>query len=223
MCIRDSVRSVPEQYLEIARRVVRTAREEEGLKINDILYVTLTDHINSALERFQSGLVLKNMMKIDIQRFYAKEYKVGRQAIRWIHAATGTDLGEDEAAFIAMHIVASELDGSAVPDIGKITELINSILQIVRLHFGIQLREDSVSYQRFITHLKFFSARVFDKTPYQDTMQEIYQVLVTQNEYAFSGVKKVAGLIKMQYDYTLSIDEQLYLLIHIKRILDEET
>lgn len=29
-------------------------------------------------------------------------------------------------------------------------------------------------------------------------------------------------MIKRQYDYTLSMDEQLYLLIHLKRILDEE-
>lgn len=83
--LQDIVRQVPEQYLEIATRVVRAARED-GLKINDILYVTLTDHINSALERFRSGLVLKNMMKIDLQRFYPREYSLGQKAIQWIHS-----------------------------------------------------------------------------------------------------------------------------------------
>jgi beta-glucoside operon transcriptional antiterminator len=147
---------------------------------------------------------------------------VARKAVAWIKEDTGIDLGEDEAAFIAMHITASELEGSACSQLQNITDLISSILQIIRLHFKIQFHEDSVSYQRFITHLKFFSARIFDRTPYQDTMQEIYQVLVSQNEHAYSGVKKVADLIKRQYDYTLSMDEQLYLLIHLKRILDEE-
>lgn len=220
--VQDIVCAVSERYLDIASRVMDAARNEEQLKVKDLLYVTLMDHINSALERYQSGIALKNMMKIDIQKFYPKEYSIGQKAIRWIREDTGTDLGEDEAAFIAMHIVASELDGSSLPNIRKITELINSILQIVRLHFKTDFREDSVSYQRFITHLKFFSARVFDHTPYQDSMQEIYNVLVTQNEYAYSGVVKVADLIKRQYDYTLSIDEQLYLLIHLKRMLDEE-
>lgn len=46
--------------------------------------------------------------------------------------------------------------------------------------------------------------------------------MVEQNAYAYKGVEKVSMLIKKQYDYTLSIDEQLYLLIHIKRILDEQ-
>lgn len=220
--LQDIVCAVSERYLEIARKVVDEARNQEGMKINDILYVTLTDHINSALERYQAGISLKNMMKLDIRRFYPREYAVAQQAVAWIKEDTGINLGEDEAAFIAMHITASELEGSACPDIQKITDLISSILQIIRLHFKIQLHEDSVSYQRFITHLKFFSARIFDRTPYQDTMEEIYQVLVSQNAYAFSGVKKVADLIKRQYDYTLSVDEQLYLLIHLKRILDEE-
>ena len=53
-------------------------------------------------------------------------------------------------------------------------------------------------------------------------MHEIYDVMVEQNAYAYKGVEKVSMLIKKQYDYTLSIDEQLYLLIHIKRILDEQ-
>lgn len=44
-------------------------------------------------------------------------------------------------------------------DIQKITELMNAILQIVRFHFKIEFHEDSVSYQRFVTHLKFFSAK----------------------------------------------------------------
>lgn len=220
--LQEIVCAVSERYLEIARKVVDTARNDEGLTIRDTLYITLTDHINSALERYQSGIILKNIMKHDIRKFYSREYAIARKAIRWIYEETGTDLGEDEAAFIAMHILASELDSGSMPDIQKMTDLINSILQIVRLHFGIEFHEDSVSYQRLLTHLKFFSARVFDRTPYEDTMQDIYQVLVTQNRHAYSGVEKVAQLIRRQYDYTLSVDEQLYLLIHLKRILDEE-
>lgn len=220
--LQEIVRAVSEQYLEIAGKVVDAAKKEQELKINDVLYVTLTDHINSAVERYQAGIALKNMMKIDIQKFYSKEYAIGKKAIQWICEETGLDLGEDEAAFIAMHIVASELDHGASTDIQKITELITTILQIVRLHFKIEFHEDSVSYQRFITHLKFFSARVFDNTPYEDSMREIYQVLVEQNAYAYSGVKKVVEFIHKQYGYLLTIDEQLYLLIHLKRILDEE-
>ena len=220
--LQEYVQAVSEEYLDIAQKVVQTAIQEEKLEVNDILYVTLADHIHSVLERTKSGIILKNMIKTDIQNFYPKEFSIGKKAIRWIKEKTGIDLKEDEAAFIAMHIIASELDNNSPSDVQKITELITAILHMIRLHFKIVFHEDSFSYQRFITHLKFFAARIFNQTDYHDSMQEIYDVLVTQNQFIFSGVQKIAELIQKQYGYTLSIDESLYLLIHLKRILDEE-
>lgn len=220
--LQEYVQTVSEEYLDIAEKVVQTAIQEEKLEVNDILYVTLADHINSVLERAKSGIMLKNIIKTDIQNFYPKEFSIGKKAIQWIEEKTGIDLKEDEAAFIAMHIIASELGDNSPSDVRKITELITVILHIIRLHFKIVFHEDSFSYQRFITHLKFFAARIFNQTDYHDSMQEIYDVLVTQNQAIFSGVQKIAELIQKQYGYTLSIDESLCLLIHLKRILDEE-
>ena len=220
--LQEVVKEISEEYLGIVDRVVKEAKKEK-LEIRDSLYVTLTDHINSAVARYREGIALKNMMKIDIRKFYPKEYQVGMHAIEWIKEQTGEDLGDDEAAFIAMHIVSAELNAQNITDVNQITELINTGLQIVRIHFKIDLNEEFISYERFLTHLKFFAARVFDHMEYEDTMQEIYKVMVEQNENAFSGVKKIAEYIKKQYNYKLTIDEQLYLLIHIKRILDEQT
>ena len=61
-----------------------------------------------------------------------------------------------------MHIVSAELNAQNITDVNQITELINTVLQIVRIHFKIDLNEESISYERFLTHLKFFAARVFD-------------------------------------------------------------
>lgn len=219
--LQEVVKEISEQYLEIAGKVVEAARME-GLQIRDTLYITLTDHINSALERDRAGIHLKNMMKLEVKKFYPKEYQVGRRAIQWIYEKSGVDLGDDEAAFIAMHIVSAEFEVSQGCDVEKITEVITAILRIIKIHFKIEFQEDSVSYQRFLTHLKFFAVRVLDQKPYQDSMREIYKVMVEQNPDAYSGVVKVGQYIEKQLKHRLSIDEQLYLLIHIKRILDEQ-
>ena len=205
--LQQVVSEISEKYLEIAGQTVQAARNA-GLKVRDTLYVTLTDHMNSAVERYQGGISLKNMMRSEIRKFYPQEYRIGCQAVKWIEKKTGIDLGEDEAAFIAMHIVLSLIH--------------NAIIKIVKMHFRIDFDEDSVSYQRFLTHLKFFSARILDGEVYQDSMEEIYRAMVAQNSRAYTGVEKVAQFIEKQYGYRLSIDEELYLLIHIKRILDEQ-
>ena len=193
--LQEVVKEISEEYLGIVDRVVKEAKKEK-LEIRDSLYVTLTDHINSAVARYREGIALMNMMKIDIRKFYPKEYQVGMHAIEWIKEQTGEDLGDDEAAFIAMHIVSAELNAQNIIDVNQITELINTVLQIVRIHFKIDLNEESISYERFLTHLKFFAARVFDHMEYKDTMQEIYKVMVEQKENAFSGVKKLQNILK---------------------------
>ena len=75
--LQEYVQAVSEEYLDIAEKVVQTAIQEEKLEVNDILYVTLTDHINSVLERAKSGIMLKNIIKADIQNFYPKEFSIG--------------------------------------------------------------------------------------------------------------------------------------------------
>ena len=220
--LQEVVKEISEEYLEIVSRIVKTAREE-GLKVRDSLYVTRTDHINSAVDRYRENIALKNMMKLEIRKFYPKEYEIGLRAVQWIQEQNDENLGEDEAAFIAMHIVSAELGSGSNVDVNKITKLINAVLQIVRIHFKIEFNEKSISYERFLTHLKFFATRVFDNTIYQDSMQEIYKVLIEENEYAYSGVRKIVEYIEKQYSYKLTIDERLYLLIHIKRILDEQS
>ena len=46
---------------------------------------------------------------------------------------------KDEAGFIAMHIISSELESNEVSDVQKMTELINAIIKIVKIHFRIDL------------------------------------------------------------------------------------
>ena len=106
--LQEVVKEISEEYLEIVSRIIKTAREE-GLKVRDSLYVTLTDHINSAVDRYRENIALKNMMKLEIRKFYPKEYEIGLRAVQWIQEQNDENLGEDEASFIAMHNLAAEV------------------------------------------------------------------------------------------------------------------
>ena len=84
------------------------------------------------------------------------------EALGLIERETGVGLSEDEAGFIAMHVVNAQY-GDGVPVAQDILQLIQDVINLVRYTYAIDLDEDSLDYIRFVTHLKFFLARVINR------------------------------------------------------------
>lgn len=127
-------------------------------KIERKLFLTLTDHINYAIERYQNGMEIKNALLWEIKRFYNHEYLIGKEALSIIKNRLAIELPEDEAGFIALHIVNAELDMAQVSQVSEMAKIIQHILNIVKYHFSMELDEYSLNYERFVTHLKFLSS-----------------------------------------------------------------
>lgn len=88
-------------------------------------------------------------------------------ALGIIEKKTGVLLPNDEAGFIALHIVNGQLDED-VHDMYEITKIMQEIENIVRYRFKIEFNEESAYYYCFITHLKFFAQRLVE---YKKTKQ----------------------------------------------------
>ena len=56
--------SIPPEHIRIANNIVEYVRNEMEIKINDSIYLSLTDHINYAIERAKNGVCLKNALLI---------------------------------------------------------------------------------------------------------------------------------------------------------------
>lgn len=70
-------------------------------------------------------------------------------------------LADDEAASIALHFINAQKDGGLLEKNSLISKIVSDILEIVRLHFGEVRDEESISYNRFITHVQLrFNPRV---------------------------------------------------------------
>ncbi len=49
-----------------------------------------------------------------------------------------------------------------------VTRVMQEILQLVKYQLQLEYDEDSLSYQRFVTHLKFFAQRMLTRTVVED-------------------------------------------------------
>lgn len=215
---KELVVDIPLEYLEIGEEIMDEARLSLGKALNDNIYISMVDHIYTAVVRAKDNILVKNALLWDIQRFYKEEYQIGKKALEIIEKKTGVLLPNDEAGFIALHIVNGQLDED-VHDMYEITKIMQEIENIVRYHFKIEFNEESAYYYRFITHLKFFAQRLVEHKKQNKQEDDLLEVVQVKYVNAYQCVEKIAMYIKNQYNYELYDEEKLYLTIHIHRVV----
>lgn len=211
---------IPIEHVELAEEIISYAKTHLGKKLNEMLYISLVDHIYTSIVRFLDGISVKNALLWDIRRFYPDEFFVGTQALDMIENKFKVRLPEDEAGFIALHLVNAEMDEESMQNMYEITKVMQEISNIVKYKFNIEFDEDSVYYYRFITHLKFFAQRLVSNQTYKDENDDdLLDVIKVKYKNSYDCVNKVADFIYKKYDYILSNEEKLYLTIHIERVI----
>jgi len=217
-----TVSEIPEEYIGITTKIVSIFENTYNRKLDDVIYVSLTEHIHGAIERYNNGIQINNPLILDIKRLFSQEYDTAKKALEIIKEEFGVEFNDDEAGYIAHHIVNAELNND-MSNIVNITKIMHEILNIIKYHFKVEFDEETVSYYRFVTHLKFFAQRVFNKSAYEDNETDLFNILKVKYEKSYMCTNKIKDFIEHKYQYTLSDEEQLYLIIHIERIVTKST
>lgn len=193
---------------------------ESGKKISDTIYISLSDHIHMAVKRFLDGITIKNYMIWDIKRFYPQEFQLALKALNIINEKLHVTLPEDEAGFITLHIVNAGMENDDMHQTIEITKIMQEISNIVKYHFSVEFDTDSVYYYRFITHLKFFAQRLLSDKIIKDTDEDdLLDIVKVKYASSYACVERITEFISRKYKYELSKEEQLYLTIHIERVI----
>ena len=216
--LKKLISEIPAKYVEISEEIINYAEDNLGKKLNENIYITLTDHISFAMTRHKQGLNIKNPMLWEIKKFYKQEYSIGLIALNIIEDNFGVNLLEDEAASIALHIVNAELNED-MPSGVNMTKVIQEILNIIRYNFEMDFDEESLSYHRLITHLKFFAQRMINETPSKSDDDYLYDIVLEKYSNAYKCVEKIKTHLIKVYNADMSKEEMAYLTIHINRVV----
>lgn len=102
--------SMPLECIQATNEIVEYATISLGRQLSNYLYLNLCDHIHFAIQRSKGGIPIQNALLTEIKRFYNHEYQIGMESLNIIERKTGVFLPEDEAGFIAMHLVNASMD-----------------------------------------------------------------------------------------------------------------
>lgn len=209
---------LPQAEIEAVLDIIKYAQEMLETSFDTALYISLADHLHYALQRTREHITLKNPLSWEIRKFFPKEYQLGREALKIIFENTGTLLADDEISSIALHFINAQKDSGIMEESYQISRIVTDILGIVRLYYGKIADEDSISYNRFVTHTQYFAQRVVNGSVQGKNDSFLYEQVKLNYPEAFACAEKIKTYIETSHDFPMSPDEQVYLTIHIQRL-----
>ena len=217
--LRELVEQIPIEHLKLTQDLIEQIRSQITAPLNESLLITLADHISFAIKRKQEGVEFTNPLEGAVMSYYPTEYHLGQQCLRVIQREIQVELSPSEAAFIALHIVNAELNTS-MSVMYDITRLIQGALEVVEYYYQRKFDRESLDFNRFIVHLRFFAQRLFQAAPgcaeeYDNEFQEMIRRSCAPH---YKCAQHIAEYIRNAYQKEVSDAELIYLTIHLKRI-----
>lgn len=217
----ELLQSVPTLYFRISEKIVEKAVTTLHCTLSNQILLSLSDHLNYAIERKKKNQQIPNLMLNEIKSIYKREFKIGLWALRLIEANLNVELNEDEAGYIAMHIVNAEV-GNKNDATSMILRFIKDMQRIIEQTFSITLETNSLHYSRLVTHLKYLGQHIFYNENKQiENLDHLYNVLIHCHPLIEICVREIEKVTKGNYGYTLERYELVYLMIHISKIVNE--
>lgn len=214
----DIVEDIPFEHINAADQIITYAKSMLGEKLKDTIYLSLIDHIHCAIERQKNNLLFSNPLLWEVKQYYPSEFQVAVQSLNILKNTLGVDFPVDEAGFIALHFITSEYDTSMQVTF-DIPKLIHEILDIIDQHFSLEVDKESIHFERFVTHLKFFAARVLQSKQIPDDGDFLFRSMIReQYKECFACAQEIKAFIEANYPIQISEEEVVYLTVHIRRI-----
>ena len=217
--LRELCQQIPIEHLRLTQDLISHIKTQISTPLNESLLITLADHISFAIKRKEDGVEFTNPLEGAIMSYYPREYHLGQYCLRVIREETKTDLNPSEAAFIALHIVNAELNTS-MSVMMDITKLIEGTLEVVEYFYQKKFDRESLDFNRFIVHLRYFAQRLFQAAPgIADSYDPDFREMIIRScKQHYKCAQCVGEYIQNTYQRPVSDEELIYLTIHLKRI-----
>lgn len=215
---------VPVTVLTVTEKIVALGEQKLNKKLNSSILFSLADHLRFAVQRTEDELELDMPFQWEIPHLYFEEYQVGKEALVLMKEELGVDLPITEASFIALHFVNAQMDNQTMGDTIQMTQVTKGIVKIIQSLFDITLDKTTMTYSRFITHLRYFIARQkVEGNKLTEMDSELRSLIQERYVKSYACGLMIKERLEKDYGWQVTEDELIYLVIHIERIIKENT
>ena len=218
------IKNIPSEQILLAEKIISHAKQILNKELFDSIYISLTDHISAAIKRITDNIVIKDPLLYSIKRLYPEEFQAAKDALDIIIEETGITFPIDEASFITMHFINAEL-GEDNKNINKIVYTAEKIANIVNGYIFNVIDEESLYWQRFVTHITFLVQRItqgkFNEENLSNVDDSLFEIMKTQYPKSLTCATEIKNFLESEFKCIIGTEELSYLMIHISKLQNE--
>lgn len=217
------INDIPEDVFELSAKVIEYAKTKLDNLTNPNVVFTLADHINFAIKRYKENIDVKLPIINDIQYLYDIEMDIGNEALRLMREITNIHIPDEEAIYIALHIINAEIVNKSQRNKNFNEKIIDKIIDIIEDDLKIDIDKNGFNYSRFVTHL-YYLLRRGKKNEFEENKNhnDMYLYLSSSLPKIYECSQKIGDYFSHHLHWKLTDEEYIYLILHISRLCNRE-
>lgn len=212
------LRSIPTVVINTAIRIIDMVSDELNIAFPSSSAIALADHLQFAIERKDKAIYLEMPLIQDLRQLYPDEMAAAEKALKMIEKMTGEKLPRMEAGTLALHFINDRITYRERETIDS-RKVIESCTGIIEKEFGISIDRESFNYSRFVTHLDYLIRRILSNEQINSQNIEAFEQLKSQYPDSFKCAFRMTEYLNEIYSTRLNDEENIYLAIHINRLV----
>lgn len=216
--VKALVNEIPLDYIIVSDSILKKAKEQLQTDFGVGMLISLADHIFSAVDRKKKNISVVSPLHWNIKQLYPMEVSIGEHAVSRIYQELAIRLEDTEATAIAMHFINNGNNFDSIQQAMNFTKIISDIIAIIQYHFQITLDENSIVFSRLVSHLQYFLIRQVKGIDMMDMSEEMVRLIIHQYQDSFQCAEKIITALKKNHTLNASLQEEVYLTMHIERI-----
>lgn len=220
--ILELVDDIPSELILMVEEALKGANKILEKKLNYTLIFTLSSHIYYALQREKKIDTVVLPFEYGLNYIFPEEYDAAKYAVDYLRKNYHLQLTDAEITFFTFHFV-NDLQGTDITNNAMDTaNILNDIIEVLEREIPGLINQNSIHFSRFLVHVRYFLMRQYEGRKGKDEEFDQLSNYVSQKfPQAAKVVKKIRELLENTYDFDYSYEENLYLILHTQRLLEE--
>lgn len=214
------INHIPSHVITLSGKIIDKVVNTINCKLSANIIFTLADHICFSIERYKKNMNIKMPIIYDVKNLYEKEYSIGIYALKLIREELQEFLPEEEAIYIALHIINAEEIEKNIRVSND--EVISNITVLIEDEYDIKINQDSFNYSRFVSHMNYLLKRSKAKQVIQSKNDQIFEYIKNEFPESLICANKISRYLEKEMNVRLNDEEKLYLMLHINRLCSHE-